>query len=104
MNFRFSKCAIALTLALLTASHPKLVQAEEIASTNPAPSTEANQTVPVEANITEEVSNIETVAPTLNEVEDPITSATSSDSDSTSNTTEPTVLEARTVAECCNTR
>lgn len=98
MNFRFSKCAIALTLALLTASHPKLVQAEEIASTNPAPSTEANQTVPVEANITEEVSNTETVAPTLNEVEDPITSATSSNSDSTNNTTEPTVLEARTVA------
>ncbi|WP_155963131.1 bifunctional 2',3'-cyclic-nucleotide 2'-phosphodiesterase/3'-nucleotidase [Streptococcus ruminantium] len=42
MNFRFSKCAIALALAFFSASSSHVVQAEGVTDTNPTPSTTAN--------------------------------------------------------------
>ncbi len=97
MNFRFSKCAVALTLALLTASNPKLAQAEEILNTTPASSTEANQAVPVESDTTEEADNTESPAPATTEAENPSSSETAETSDPTSETTDTTASEARTV-------
>ncbi|MBM6439029.1 2',3'-cyclic-nucleotide 2'-phosphodiesterase, partial [Streptococcus suis] len=87
MNFRFSKCAVALTLALLAASNPKLAQAEEILNTTPASSTEASQAVPVESDTTEEADNTESPVPATTEAENPSSSETAETSDPTSETT-----------------
>lgn len=76
MNFRFSKCAVALTLALLAASNPKLAQAEEILNTTPASSTEASQAVPVESDTTEKADNTESPVPATTEAENPSSSET----------------------------
>lgn len=97
MNFRFSKCAVALTLALLAASNPKLAQAEEILNTTPASSTEASQAVPVESDTTEEADNTESPVPATTEAENPSSSETAETSDPTSETTDTTTSEARTV-------
>ncbi|HEL1670538.1 TPA: heme-binding protein SntA [Streptococcus suis 2651] len=97
MNFRFSKCAVALTLALLAASNPKLAQAEEILNTTPASSTEASQAVPVESDTTEEADNTESPVPATTEAENPSSSETAETSDPTSETTDSTASEARTV-------
>lgn len=97
MNFRFSKCAVALTLALLAASNPKLAQAEEILNTTPASSTEASQAVPVETDTTEKADSTESPAPATTEAENPSSSETAETSEPTSETTDTTASEARTV-------
>lgn len=62
MNFPYSKCAVALTLALL-AANPSLVQAEETTTTAPTTSTE---TAPA---IVEEGKQTETLAPSTETAE-----------------------------------
>ncbi|HEL2309087.1 TPA: bifunctional 2',3'-cyclic-nucleotide 2'-phosphodiesterase/3'-nucleotidase [Streptococcus suis] len=103
MKFRFSKCALALSLALLASTNTALVSAEETSTETPVLNAEAVQTETSSSVVATgtETAPSETVVSTAIEsapaTENPSSSETAETSDLTSETTDTTTSEARTV-------
>ncbi|CYV26204.1 bifunctional 2',3'-cyclic-nucleotide 2'-phosphodiesterase/3'-nucleotidase [Streptococcus suis] len=103
MKFRFSKCALALSLALLASTNTALVSAEETSTDTPVLKTETGQTETSSSVVATgtETAPSETVVSTAIEstpaTENPSSSETAETSDLTSETTDTTTSEARTV-------
>ncbi|HFR3504685.1 TPA: bifunctional 2',3'-cyclic-nucleotide 2'-phosphodiesterase/3'-nucleotidase [Streptococcus suis] len=104
MKFRFSKCALALSLALLASTNTALVSAEETSTETPVVNAEAVQTETSSTVVTTgtETAPYETVAPTVESTpatETPASTetATESSTPASSETTTP-ATETRSAA------